>query len=38
MNAPETRPAFNWADPFLFHEQLSEDERIIADAARTFCG
>lgn len=38
MNAPETRPAFSWADPFLFHEQLSEDERIIADAARTFCG
>ena len=37
MNAPETRPAFSWADPFLFHEQLSEDERIIADAARTFC-
>ena len=37
MNAPETRPAFSWADPFLFHEQLSEDERIVADAARTFC-
>jgi glutaryl-CoA dehydrogenase len=37
MNAPGTRPAFSWADPFLFHEQLSEDERIIADAARAFC-
>ncbi len=37
MNAPESRPAFSWADPFLFHDQLSEDERIVADAARTFC-
>jgi glutaryl-CoA dehydrogenase len=37
MNAPETRPAFSWEDPFLFHEQLNEDERIIANAARTFC-
>ena len=28
--------SFNWDDPFLLEEQLSEDERQIRDAARTF--
>ncbi|WP_457279944.1 acyl-CoA dehydrogenase [Polaromonas sp. P5_D5] len=28
---------FNWQDPFFFMEQLSEDERAIADAAHAFC-
>ena len=28
---------FNWEDPFLLSEQLSEDERAIVDAAHTFC-
>jgi glutaryl-CoA dehydrogenase len=28
---------FNWEDPFLFLDQLSEDERAIAAAAHTFC-
>jgi glutaryl-CoA dehydrogenase len=28
---------FNWEDPFLLSEQLSEDERAIVEAARTFC-
>ena len=28
---------FNWEDPFLLQEQLTEDERAIADAAHTFC-
>jgi glutaryl-CoA dehydrogenase len=27
---------FNWEDPFLFDEQLSEDERMIRDAARAY--
>ena len=27
---------FKWDDPFLFDEQLSEEERMIADAARAF--
>jgi glutaryl-CoA dehydrogenase len=28
---------FDWADPFLLEEQLSEEERLIRDAARDFC-
>jgi len=28
---------FNWADPFLLSEQLSEDERAIVEAAHAFC-
>ncbi|MEO8250489.1 MAG: acyl-CoA dehydrogenase [Burkholderiales bacterium] len=28
---------FNWEDPFLLMEQLSDDERAIVDAAHTFC-
>ncbi len=37
MLARSTKPApFNWADPFLLDDQLSEEERQIADAARAF--
>ncbi|MBI1244144.1 MAG: acyl-CoA dehydrogenase [Alphaproteobacteria bacterium] len=28
---------FNWDDPFLMDADLSEDERMIRDAARDFC-
>lgn len=28
---------FNWQDPFFFTQQLSEDERAIAEAAHAFC-
>ncbi|WP_341902449.1 acyl-CoA dehydrogenase [Polaromonas sp. YR568] len=28
---------FNWQDPFFLMEQLSDDERAIAEAAHTFC-
>ncbi len=28
---------FNWEDPFLLSQQLSEDERAIVEAAHTFC-
>lgn len=31
------RVAFKWDDPFLFDEQLTEEERMIRDAARDFC-
>ena len=27
---------FDWSDPFLLNDQLSEDERMIADAARQY--
>ncbi|MBM3524312.1 MAG: acyl-CoA dehydrogenase [Alphaproteobacteria bacterium] len=32
-----SRPGFVWEDPFLLDEELSEDERMIRDAARQFC-
>ena len=28
---------FNWEDPFLLMQQLSDDERAIVEAAHTFC-
>jgi glutaryl-CoA dehydrogenase len=30
------RAHFNWEDPFLLEEQLSEDERLIRDLARNY--
>ncbi|MBK9080401.1 MAG: acyl-CoA dehydrogenase [Hyphomicrobium sp.] len=30
-------PRFNWADPLLFDEALTDDERMLADSARRFC-
>jgi glutaryl-CoA dehydrogenase len=34
--APSTA-AFAWDDPLLLDEQLSEDERMVRDAARDYC-
>ncbi|MBY0337495.1 MAG: acyl-CoA dehydrogenase [Acetobacteraceae bacterium] len=31
------KPQFNWEDALLLDEQLTEDERMIRDAARAFC-
>jgi glutaryl-CoA dehydrogenase len=31
-----TTPQFNWADPFLFEEQLSPDEKLIRDNTRRY--
>ena len=31
------RPRFQWEDPFLTDEQLSEDERMIRDSAAQYC-
>ena len=40
LEAPPVRPhgptAFAWADPFLLDQQLTEDERMIRDAAAAF--
>ncbi len=43
MTAPSLRPkdapdlaAFDWADPFRLADQLTEDERMIADSARAY--
>jgi len=32
-----TKAAFAWDDPLLLEEQLSEDERMVRDAARDYC-
>src|SRR5688572_11100998 len=40
MNAPEkprAKAKFVWEDPLLLEEQLSEDERMVRDAARKYC-
>ena len=39
MNAPDrttTHSAFNWADPFLLDTQLTDDERMVRDAAARY--
>ena len=40
MNAPEripsTKPSFKWDDPLLLDEQLTEDERMVRDAAHAY--
>lgn len=35
MSAPKS--GFKWEDPFLLDDQLTEDERLIQDAARAYC-
>jgi glutaryl-CoA dehydrogenase len=37
MNAPQSRAAFQWADPLLLDDQLTEEERMIRDSARAYC-
>ena len=31
------RPAFQWSDPLLLDDQLADDERMVRDAARSYC-
>lgn len=33
----KTKVPFNWADPFLLDQQLTEEERMIRDSARAYC-
>ncbi len=33
----EMRPRFQWEDPFLLDEQLSEEDRMIRDTAHQYC-
>ena len=35
--ATAAKPRFCWEDPLLLTAQLSEDERLLRDAARDFC-
>ena len=42
MNAPEkqrqsSKARFAWDDPLLLNDQLSDDERMVRDAARAYC-
>jgi glutaryl-CoA dehydrogenase len=43
LNTPKTviarsKPAnFNWEDPFLLEDQLTEEERMIRDTAKAYC-
>jgi len=34
---PTTRPAFQWDDPLLLEDQLTDDERMVRDSARAYC-
>ncbi|HSO05933.1 MAG TPA: acyl-CoA dehydrogenase [Pelomicrobium sp.] len=34
---PFTKPTFQWEDPLLLDDQLSDDERMVRDAARDYC-
>jgi glutaryl-CoA dehydrogenase len=35
--SPAGRAEFQWEDPLLMEDQLSEDERLIRDTARQYC-
>ena len=39
MNAPikKTKAQFVWDDPLLLDQQLTQDERMVRDAARAYC-
>ena len=32
-----SKPEFSWEDPLLLADQLSEEERLIRDAAHDYC-
>jgi len=34
--AKSTRPSFDWEDPFLLRDQLTDEERMVTDSARQF--
>ena len=35
--ADSTKSHFDWEDPFLLRDQLTEEERMVTDSARQFC-
>src|SRR5436305_7324422 len=37
MSRTDSNPAFDWADPFLVEDVLSEEERLARDSARAYC-
>src|ERR1700741_3463030 len=36
-SAPPAETQFDWADPLLLEESLSEDERMVRDSAHAYC-
>jgi glutaryl-CoA dehydrogenase len=37
MRYPNTKASFQWDDPLLLDAQLSDEERMVRDAARSYC-
>jgi glutaryl-CoA dehydrogenase len=37
MKPNDLKPAFQWDDPLLLEDQLSEEERMVRDSARAYC-
>jgi glutaryl-CoA dehydrogenase len=37
MKPNDMKPSFQWDDPFLLEDQLTEDERMVRDSARAWC-
>ena len=37
MKPNDLRPNFQWEDPLLLEDQLTEDERMVRDSARDYC-
>ncbi len=36
-SSKEARASFDWADPLLLEDELTEEERLIRDSARGYC-
>src|SRR5438270_12953816 len=37
MSRTDANPVFDWADPLLVDDMLSEEERLVRDTARAYC-
>jgi glutaryl-CoA dehydrogenase len=37
MKATDAKPVFQWDDPLLLEDQLTEEERMVRDSARAYC-
>ena len=37
MNAPAPKPVFQWDDPLLLDDQLTDEERMVRDSTRAYC-
>src|SRR5205085_4899261 len=37
MKPNDMKPTFQWEDPLLLEDQLTEDERMVRDSARAYC-